>query len=334
MATVFERLEEKMEEVLDAIHKVLTVQEEAIKVFESSKGTEGGAASISEGDSAKIDQIDSKLTEYFTNFSDLIGSKLDDLQDEIEKVKKKGVDAKGGSVDSSGVIDEIQDLKKDFRALSDTLFSLQDGIGYISDAMNKLRNEVETLKGAGEQIARVETSEVTQPAMTVKDEKPSVVETIYKGAIRSSRPKKVGTQPEPATPSKVVKAMYLDSIKSTKAPIEQVSTKTVTSRSVAPVEGRPKEVGKIGKVPAEVFDLLDSIKPKMNLPVQDLARFIEFIRDKIVKVFKFHPALYELGTFARKVKKYPSNSQLDADLTNLLNDKINEWKKRLSGYSI
>lgn len=334
MATVFERLEEKMEKVLEAIQKVLTVQEESIKIFKSSKGTEGGAASISEDSSAKIDQIDQKLTEYFSNFSDLIGSKLDDLQDEIERVKKKGVDAKGGSVDSSGVIGEIQDLKRDFRALSDTLFSLQDGIGYISDAMNKLRNEVETLKGAGQQIARVETPQVTQPAITVKNERPSVVETMYKGAIRSSQPKKVGTQPESATPSKVVKEMYLDSIKPKKVAIEQVSTETMTSGSVAQVEGKMKEAGKIGKVPAEVFDLLDSIKPKMNLPVQDLARFIEFIRDKIVKVFKFHPALYELGTFARKVKKYPSNSLLDADLTNLLNDKINEWKKRLSGYSI
>ncbi|MHC1591074.1 MAG: hypothetical protein ACXQS8_03240, partial [Candidatus Helarchaeales archaeon] len=83
-----------------------------------------------------------------------------------------------------------------------------------------------------------------------------------------------------------------------------------------------------------VYEYLDSIKTKLDLPAQDLARFLEFIRDKIVKIFKFHPALYELGTFARKIKKYPAGVPLDEDIRRLLEDKITEWKKRISGYSI
>ena len=89
---------------------------------------------------------------------------------------------------------------------------------------------------------------------------------------------------------------------------------------------------KIGQtVLIEVFNLLDSIKTRIDYPAIEFAKILEQIRDEIVRIYKFHPALYELGTFARKLKKYPQNMKIDPDIISLLFDKVEEWKRRMGG---
>ena len=58
---------------------------------------------------------------------------------------------------------------------------------------------------------------------------------------------------------------------------------------------------------------------------------MEQTRDVIVKIFRWHPALYELATFARRLKKFPEGDALDAETLELLLEKIDEWKNRISG---
>ncbi len=57
---------------------------------------------------------------------------------------------------------------------------------------------------------------------------------------------------------------------------------------------------------------------------------MEQIRDTIVKIFRWHPALYELATFARRLKKSPEGTGLDAETQSLLIEKVDEWKNRIS----
>ncbi|MHA1144389.1 MAG: coiled-coil domain-containing protein [Candidatus Helarchaeota archaeon] len=337
MATVFERLEEKMEQIMRVLEKVMSSQEDTLKIIETMQketnqlraemeqlqSSSTGEASIKyvSDESEKLEQ---RMAEYFNNFSDLMGSKIDELLEEFENLKKASLPSGKELPDISSFKKEVERSRDELKIVNDNLLSLQDGIGFISNSLNQMRREIASIKNIQVQAAKIEEPLVEakpEEIPSIKDEriesKPTLVETIYKGAIRTAKPKKIGTEPESATPSPVVKQMYMETIKS----LHEI-------KSVSPGSIKRKEV------PQEVFDLLDSIKPKIQLPAQDLARFLEFIRDKIVKVFKFHPALYELGTFARKIKKYPVAAPLDDDIKNLLEDKITEWKKRISGYAI
>ncbi len=107
---------------------------------------------------------------------------------------------------------------------------------------------------------------------------------------------------------------------------------TIESADLLPQAKRAPIPIKVGKtVPAEVLDLLDTLKTKIELPAVKFAALMEEVRDEIVRIYKFHPAIYELGTFARKLRKYPQNMKIDPDVLTMLFDKIEEWKRRIGG---
>ena len=57
------------------------------------------------------------------------------------------------------------------------------------------------------------------------------------------------------------------------------------------------------------------------------SKIIENARDTISKSWKWHPILYEVGTFARKLKKYPPGKPPDAEVLSLL-------MKKMEGFAI
>ena len=60
-----------------------------------------------------------------------------------------------------------------------------------------------------------------------------------------------------------------------------------------------------------------------------LAKLLENGRDTISKSWKWHPTLYEVGTFARKLRKYPAGKQADEQILKVLFAKIAEWKEKM-----
>lgn len=79
--------------------------------------------------------------------------------------------------------------------------------------------------------------------------------------------------------------------------------------------------------------LLDRIIMRANsgLTGIQLAQEMEQIRNKIVEIFQWHPALFELAAFARRLKSQPGEAVLDANSLQNLTEKIQAWKSRIIG---
>jgi chromosome segregation ATPase len=82
---------------------------------------------------------------------------------------------------------------------------------------------------------------------------------------------------------------------------------------------------------AEVIKLLDSIaqRARSGIPAQQLGNEMEQIRNKIVEIFQWHPALFELAAFSRRLKAASADTQVDANTLNNLLSQIENWKKRI-----
>ncbi|NVM30797.1 MAG: hypothetical protein HWN65_18300 [Candidatus Helarchaeota archaeon] len=233
--TVFERLEDKMIELEKKLYKKFSDVQASI-------------------DNLK-EEIPRSLGQSLMSFTDMLGAKVEDLEDLI-----KNTSGTGGPAPDSSVLNKVQDRLNEIKA-----------------GMNDLKTAIQNIK--------------IHPS-------PAVTSTA---AAR-----------KPATAKPV------------STPARAVSLTPPSTPSTAPSVG-----GTIG----EVLNVLDLIKQKAQsgITAPKLAIEMEEARDKIVKIYRWHPALYELATFARRLKKQPEGSGVDAEHQNLLLEKINEWKNRIRG---
>jgi len=114
--------------------------------------------------------------------------------------------------------------------------------------------------------------------------------------------------------------------------VEPVIPKPVVKKPsiIKPVE--PKPTVKPATVPIEVHQILDGISNavKSGVSAKELYTIMNNARDSIIKVYKWHPVLYELASFSRRIQKIPESQQLDNEISSLLIDKINDWKMRIT----
>ncbi|NVM02353.1 MAG: hypothetical protein HWN67_08450 [Candidatus Helarchaeota archaeon] len=98
-----------------------------------------------------------------------------------------------------------------------------------------------------------------------------------------------------------------------------------------PAKGKPakKKKGKTPPIVLEVFQLIEQ-RAQRGETAGALSKIIENARDTISKSWKWHPILYEVGTFARKLKKYPPEKPPDTEVINLLMKKMEEWKEKMT----
>ncbi len=309
MATVFERLEIMVKELSSKIENLSTEIGEIKTIMGENK---------------------SEVNSMFTSFSDIIAERFEELNE--------GVKSSGGVITSDGISSgAIKELKTLIASFSEKIPSNIGGANInltsVTSEISELRESVEMLKDAmnyvtdsiGNLSKQIEESQITTTsAVQQSSGDKSIEKVIYKGALRPPPARVAKTTIEPAIRPDIAR-IYSGVIKGkeTAAPTTTAHIETKTIK----VESTP--VVTTGKVPDHVFELLDSIKGSVNDEVGNLVIRMENVRDEIVKIYKFHPALYELGTFARKLKKYPGKEYLDPDLSSLLTDKINEWKKRL-----
>lgn len=81
----------------------------------------------------------------------------------------------------------------------------------------------------------------------------------------------------------------------------------------------------------EVVRLLDTIatKAQSGMAAVQLGTEMEQIRNRIVEIFEWHPTLFELAAFARRLKKSPPTEGIDPETLHLLLEKIASWKERI-----
>ena len=260
--TVFERLEDKM--------------------IEMEQNVDAKLAKILDAVDTLKDEIPKSLGQNLMSFTDMLGGKIEDLEDLLKE---------GGGTGGSGM---------DLGALS----PIKAGINEIKTGINDLKTAIKNIK------IEVPPPVISTPATTPR--------------------------PAPASPPPVTKPVVATPTPSAPAaatPTRPVSTPTSAATPSAPAAPATTSAAAAGGPMDEVLILLDSIKAKAQsgITALQLANEMEQTRDTIVKIFRWHPALYELATFARRLKKSPEGVAVDADLLKLLLEKTEEWKNRISG---
>ncbi|MHA1300731.1 MAG: hypothetical protein ACTSO9_15045 [Candidatus Helarchaeota archaeon] len=229
------------------------------------------------------------------------------------------------------LMDSIEEMKTAIQQNSSNMAAIQRDINSaflsFSDMIGKRIEEMEE-KIMAKTPTPSSTSRGLSPDLTNFTREMKIITNQLKNMMENTIEKMRQITVSTVQPSKVTKTVAT----TTKSAPKVAKSVKIESKDLLPPAKRAPIPIKIGKtVPAEVLDLLDSLKSKIEYPAVKFAAMMEQVRDEIVRIYKFHPAIYELGTFARKLKKYPQNMKIDPDVLTLLFDKIEEWKRRIGG---
>ncbi|MHA1298946.1 MAG: hypothetical protein ACTSO9_05820 [Candidatus Helarchaeota archaeon] len=201
----------------------------------------------------------------------------------------------------TGLKDTLADIKKSATALGDIkLLSTE-----LKASMAEIRETSKTLKVA----APVSTSSVSIGTSAKPIARPISIKPIGS----STSPKPIGSKS-----SEPLKAGITFSRKKTES-----ATKPSPKLTAKPT----KKKGKTPPIVLEVFQLIEQ-RASGGESGEALSRIIENARDTISKSWKWHPILYEVGTFARKIKKL-GPKPINDEIMKLLLTKIEEWKEKM-----
>ncbi|MHA1145735.1 MAG: hypothetical protein ACTSRW_13425 [Candidatus Helarchaeota archaeon] len=266
-----------------------------------------------------------------------------------------------------GIMGELKIAMGGLKGTMDTLSNSFEGIAGLADLgslAKSLKPSIEELRGTMASIKGLKgtLSEISKSAQSLADLKVLVPElkasmSELRSSVRSgvtipsaapvSPVSSSSFAPKPAAsstgsgdvPSRFMKPLTSGPKKTSAGPLKATRTAAKAAPAVAkPISAKPASAGatkpgaaKKGKTPPivlEVFDLIEQ-RAQRGESAQALAKIIENGRDTISKSWKWHPLLYEVGTFARKLKKYPPNKAPDQQILKVLYQKIEEWKEKM-----
>jgi hypothetical protein len=212
----------------------------------------------------KFSELINQIQEYFSaslgqslmQFSDLLGSKIDETMDAVKETK--------------ALVEELKTEKE--------LEKKQ------AAELSELIKETVTDAGTEETVVK---RDVVTPSITT-------------------------------TPSTVVKE--------TPPPVSEPQKPPI----VKPTE--PELATEMEEIPQEVNQIFDGISNAVLSKVSagELFQKMDDARNSIVKVFRWHPVLYELASFSRRISKLPPDEPFSADVSSLLVEKITDWKTRIA----
>ncbi|MHA1797034.1 MAG: hypothetical protein ACTSVY_01190 [Candidatus Helarchaeota archaeon] len=288
-----------------------------------------------------------------------LSQSISDMQSSIRGLEelKEGFEA------ALGIMGELKITMGGLKTTMDTLTNSFSGIAGLADLgklAKTLKPSIEELRQTMSSISGLKTTfdDIRKSAQSMGDLKLIIPELkAAMGEIRSTVSSvkagvggvSVGVSPPPISVSKpvgvrpIAKPISTSSGASAKpksitgvAPIKTGTVRPSTEPLKAGrIAARPKKAttsgAKKGKTPpivTEVFDLLIQRAERGETAVA-LAKLLENSRDTISKSWKWHPTLYEVGTFARKLRKYPEGKQADEQILKILFQKIEEWKTKM-----
>lgn len=270
-------------------------------------------------------------------------------------------DLKDGFEASLGIMGELKIAMGGLKTTMDTLSTSFDGIAGLADLgslAKGLKPAIEELRGTMSSISGLKSTlgGISKSAQSLADLKILVPElkasmSELRSSVRSGvsipsvgatpaaassiAPKPVGTASSGDVPARFMKPITSKAkpkqtaLKATRVGVK--ATTTAKPTKVSSTDTSKPGAAKKGKTPPIVKEVFDLIEQRANRGVsaQELAKIIENGRDTISKSWKWHPLLYEVGTFARKLKKYPKDKVPDQEILKLLFQKIEEWKTKM-----
>lgn len=218
---------------------------------------------------------------------------------------------------------KLDELKK---LIEDSFKNLENDINQrfseVLSAMDRIVEDVSKLKKEKEfeREQAVELSELIKE--TAMEEKIIPKETIsppIEQKPKSSIEKTPKSKQKPQPPIKEI--------------VEKVQKPSKIKQKPAVIKpSQPEEIAeKAEAVPSEVHKIFDGISDAVisKISAKELFDLMNQARDSIIKVYRWHPVLYELASFARRVQKLSEDQPLDNEISTLLIEKINDWKNRI-----
>jgi hypothetical protein len=100
-----------------------------------------------------------------------------------------------------------------------------------------------------------------------------------------------------------------------------------------PAPALPADVQFPKSTEIQVISLLDKIAQigRSGITGQEIGMQMEQIRAKIVEIYQWHPVLFEVAAFARRLKATPIGVALDATTLGSLLEQVEGWKARILG---
>ncbi|MHA1377734.1 MAG: hypothetical protein ACTSRG_05070 [Candidatus Helarchaeota archaeon] len=219
-------------------------------------------------------------------------------------------------IELSSVINEMQDSFS--ASIGQNLMQFSDLLGgKLDDAINM----IEELKKQVDDLKKEKEFEMEQAAELSELIKQSVIED--EPALPSDKAPPIESKPSPPIVPKTTPTVEKT------LPIVAKPTVAVQKPPIVKPTVAPPEISET--VPKEVIQLLDGIANAVvsKVPTSELATIMDNTRNEIIKVFRWHPVLYELASFSRRIQKL-STKELSADISSLLIEKIQDWKTRIS----
>ncbi|MHA1301449.1 MAG: hypothetical protein ACTSO9_18665 [Candidatus Helarchaeota archaeon] len=258
-----------------------------------------------------------KIDELINFLANLFDQKFTELTNAIRKMQE----------------DVSASIGQNLMQFSDLIVGKVDN---LLDLVNEIRQDIQEIKKEKEfeMAQEAELSELIR--QTVSEE--SATETTKPSTASTPAPTVQKTPPIVSTPAPTVQKT--PPIVSKPAPTVQ-KTPPIVSKPAPTVQKPPivkptvqepsTEPSEI--IPEEVPQLFDGISNAVvsNVSARELASIMDNARNQIIKVFRWHPVLYELASFSRRIQKLPGDSPISADISSLLIEKIQDWKKRISG---
>ncbi|NHI92511.1 MAG: hypothetical protein EAX96_08400 [Candidatus Lokiarchaeota archaeon] len=226
----------------------------------------------------------------------------------LAKTLKPSIDELRETMSSvSGLKGTLDDIRKSAQSMGDLKLIIPE----LKASMGEIRTTVSSLKsGVGVQVGTV-----APPPVSVG--KPVGVRPIAKPI---STPLSTSETPKTITG---VAPIQTGGIRPSTEPLK-AGRVGLTAKPI----GDSKSKGKTPPIVTEVFDLIVQRAERGETAIA-LAKLLENGRDTISKSWKWHPTLYEVGTFARKLRKYPEGKQADESVIKVLFQKIEEWKTKM-----
>lgn len=338
------------EEIKDRINKIVRGNRYIISEFEKFKGSiqnlQKNLQDVSDPDKslAEIkDKLDSlsdlfKLGKTVKNLKPTI-NELNETMKSMSEIKKTVDDIKK-SVTTLGDLKLLaSELKMTMAEIRETSKIMKMDVTTAEIELAKIKPTIKPI----EKITPISSSKSIEQKTVSSDpltKGPLKASPMYKikktESVTQTNPESIKTEPI------IIKPITMKSIQSEPTIIKPITMKLIKPEPtiIKPIIKNSNKVDEIIKAPSkkkgithpivlEIFQLIKQ-RAQSGESAEALSKHIENARDTIAKSWKWHPALLELGTFARKLKKLPPKKPPSPDLIKILLEKLEEWKAKMT----
>lgn len=257
-----------------------------------------------------------------------------DLFPVISDIKTHLAESSGGGVDTEEIkkltesLERFKEMPKEIEKIS----ALEERIKGIEEGVKSLSSlpKGEGLETSGELVSRMASLEEKLERMDISDLKSSANELSNMGEVISTLREsfdRVSSAIESLTTLRdEVADMKNDLATVTQNVVGiQTSIESLTSVEATPAPRLEEPVA------ARTLDYPTALaecskKIDEDAPSGEIAKAIETVRKQLEEVNRFHPALFEMGTFHRRLSNRPPAQKLDPNLKKELQETIKEWE--------